>query len=822
MARGSKKKKMGPARDDSSSDVPYGGAALGAAIPENLPVLPAKDIVAFPSVMMSLYVGRASSIEAVEAAITGDRLLFIVAQQNIETDEPTGKDLYRIGVVANVVRSLKLPDGRHKVLIQGIGRAQSVRYAREANHLIAKIELVVPPPLRKLSAESEAILNRISENLQVLVEYEHLPEEMLLVSEEAQDPGTLADIILAHYKLPPNVAQSALEELDTIKRIRLIDSIITDDLNQFLLSEKIKDRTRDELTKGQKEYFLREQMRQIQRELGEGDSGSEDLQALKDTLEKARLPKEAHDEAFRQLRRLERMHVESSEYSLLRTYLEWVADLPWSIRTKDRVDLKGAKLILEEDHYGLERAKDRILEYLSVRKLNPDSKGPILCLVGPPGVGKTSLGKSIARALNRKFIRISLGGVRDEAEIRGHRRTYVGALPGRVVQGLKQAGSKNALFVLDELDKVGADFRGDPASALLEVLDPAQNKNFHDHYLNLAFDLSEIIFVATANTVDTIPDALLDRLEIISIPGYTTLEKLNIAKRYLIPRQMEENGLGNLKIQHDDVALLFVIERYTQEAGVRSLERELGSLFRKIAREFAESGKHVKRLTPEVIQRLLGNTKFDPERQDESDRIGLARGLAWTIHGGEVMPVEVGTAKGNGKVNLTGQLGNVMQESAQAAVFYARSNAEMLGLDPLFHEKLDIHVHVPGGATPKDGPSAGITIATALVSALSGRTVNADVAMTGEITLRGSVLAIGGLKEKALAALRYGIKKVIIPFDNLKDVEEVPAEQRKKIKFIPVKHISEVLEIALAPRPRVGRVTKNKRGVKSAVGVVIP
>ena len=792
--RAPKQSAAAPPQGEQSIDI------FGDSFPDTLPVLPSKDLVAFPSVMMSLYVGRPPSVEAVEQAIAGEKLIFIVAQSNLDVEDPQGKDLYKIGVIANVVRSIRLPDGRQKVLIQGLGRAEAQRYTKNDAHLTAKVSPIRVSNDPDITAETEGILNRISENLQVLVEYEHLPEEMLLVSEEAQDAGTLADIILAHYKLPPNVAQKALEELDPIERVKLTDAIITDDLNQFLLSEKIKDRTRDELSKGQKEYFLREQMRQIQRELGETESESDDLQVLKKALTKAKLPKEAQDEADKQIRRLERMHVESSEHSLLRTYLEWISDLPWSKTTRDRLQLKTAQRIFEEDHYGLEKAKERILEFLSVRKLNSDSKGPILCLVGPPGVGKTSLGKSVARALGRRFVRIALGGVRDEAEIRGHRRTYVGALPGRVIQGLKQAGTKNPVILLDELDKVGNDFRGDPASALLEVLDPAQNKTFHDHYLNLSFDLSEAIFIVTANMLDTIPPALLDRLEVISIAGYTSQEKFHIAHRFLIPRQIEENGVKRLGIKIKDEAIRFIIERYTEEAGVRGLEREIGSLLRKIARQYAEQRSYPEEITPAIVTQLLGATKFDPDAEDKEVHIGFVRGLAWTAYGGVVMPIEVSVAPGNGKLTLTGQLGSVMQESAQAAVFYARANAGILGLSDDFYNKKDIHVHVPNGATPKDGPSAGITIATAIVSALSGRSVVPTIAMTGEITLRGAVMPIGGLKEKALAALRLGIKKVIIPFANLKDVDEVPAEERKKIKFIPVKHISEVLEIALAPR----------------------
>ena len=809
-----KKAKQGSPKATASQSSAEQDTPQGLPIPEWIPCLPAKDIVAFPSVMMSLFVGRPSSVRAVEVASNSDKLIFVVAQRNVEVENPEPKDLFRVGIVAQVVRVLQMPDGRYKVLLQGLARGGVRKYKQGPEFLAVSVEELLSVSKKSLSARDEAIINRIRENLQILVEYEHLPEELLLATEQVQDPGMLSDIILAHYKLDPQFAQQALEELNPIKRLKMTDTFLADDLNQFLISEQIRNQAQDEMSKGQKEYYLREQIKQIQRELGEGEGTSDDLTHLKDALEKAKLPKPAALEARKQLGRLERMHSESSEYALLRTYLEWLSDLPWSTMTKDRLDLSRAKNILNQDHFGLEKAKDRILEYLGVRKLNPKSKGPILCFVGPPGVGKTSLGRSIAQALDRKFFRMSLGGVRDEAEIRGHRRTYVGALPGRIIQGLKQAGSRNPVFVLDELDKVGADFRGDPASALLEVLDPQQNKDFTDHYLGLPFNLSEVLFVATANTTDTIPEALLDRLEVIHISGYTTEEKLSIAKTFLLPRQLEENGLKGKKVTVGDDALLFLIERYTREAGVRNLEREVGSLCRKLARQLAETGKINTKVSIDGVGALLGPTKFDPESNELQDVVGIARGLAWTVHGGELMPIEASLARGKGKLTLTGQLGSVMQESAQAAVFYARSRAEMLGLDPEFQERYDIHIHVPGGATPKDGPSAGVTIVTALVSVLSGRKVSKDVAMTGEITLNGNVMAVGGLKEKSLAALRYGIKKVVIPFENIKDIEEIPKEQREKIRFIPVKHVSEVLEIALLGKKE--KVLENKRSRRRA------
>jgi ATP-dependent Lon protease len=810
--------KKQPARRKKDQEREVVGGPESIDIPEALPVLAAKDMVPFPGVMMSLYLSRPASIRAMEAAMNGDRLVFIVSQSKPDAEDPSPRDLFKIGVVAHIVRTLQVQDGRYKVLLQGLVRARVKQYGTRQRYMNAPITPLPSSKPKKISAETQAIVNRIRENLQLLVEYEHLPEEMLIVTEELHDPGVLSDVVLAHYKVELSEAQAALEELDPVKRIRLCDTTISDDLNKFILSEKIKDKARDEMSKGQREYYLREQIKQIQRELGESEEGSDDLAALRERLVHIRLPQQAKEEAFKQFRRIEHMSPESSEFALLRTYLEWITDLPWNTRTKDQLDLARAKAVLDEDHFGLDKVKDRIIEYLSVRALNPDSKGPILCFVGPPGVGKTSLGKSIARALGRKFNRMSVGGMRDEAEIRGHRRTYVGALPGRIIQGLKHAGSKNPVFVLDELDKIGADFRGDPASALLEVLDPHQNTDFTDHYLNVPFDLSEVLFVATANTIDTIPEPLVDRLEILSIPGYTSQEKQKIATKYIIPRQLTEAGLQGQKISFTEGAIELVVDRYTREAGVRSLEREVGALCRKIAREFAEKKRLIKTIDAARVSKLLGPTKYDPEVTEQREAVGLARGLAWTIHGGEVMPVEVSLAKGSGGLTLTGQLGNVMQESAQAALFYARANASVLGLDPDFHSKHDIHIHVPGGAVPKDGPSAGITIATALVSVLSGRKVSKDVAMTGEITLRGNVLAVGGLREKALAALQYGIRKIIIPFENIKDLEEVPEDQRKQIQFVPVKHVSEVLELALLGRRKKISASK-RRGKRNIISV---
>jgi ATP-dependent Lon protease len=794
-------------------------AERAAPLPDDfsgiVPVLPVRDIVAFPGVIISLPIARPFSLRAVEAALGAANLLFITAQKHVETEMPGPDDLHAIGVVGRILRVFELPGGGSKVLFQGVERARVESIAHiAAGYLEAHLKLLKHTAQTKPTVECEETIARVRKSIKTMVEYERVSEEMLLLVEDTGNAGALADLVLAHYRLDAAFAQSALEELDPLKRLKIAEQLLADDINQFFVMEKVREKARDELTRGQEEYYLREQLRLIQKELGEEDSASEDLAEIQKQLCKAKLPKEAEAEAFKQLKRLERMQVDSSEYALLRTYLEWIVDLPWSKRTRDRVDLRRAENILNEDHYGLDKPKERILEYLSVRKLKKDSRGPLLCFVGPPGVGKTSLGQSIARALNRKFNRMSLGGVRDEAEIRGHRRTYVGALPGRVLQGMKQAGSKNPVFLLDELDKIGADFRGDPASALLEVLDPQQNKAFRDHYLNIDFDLSEVLFIGTANTTDTIPQALLDRLEVIHISGYTTDEKLNIARKFLIPRQIEANGLSELNITFQERALLFLIERYTREAGVRNLEREIGSLCRKIARRYADHDTCAKKVTPQLVQKMLGPTQFDPETREDKDVSGLVQGLAWTAHGGEVMPVEASVAPGNGKLSLTGQLGTVMQESAQAALFYARANARALDLPEDFHDKLDVHVHVPGGAIPKDGPSAGITICTALLSALSEQEVAHDVAMTGEITLRGNVLAVGGIKEKVLAAIRYGIKRVILPRDNIKDLEELTPEQRRKVDFVPVSHIREVVPAAFKALPRSLKPTATVRSIK--------
>jgi ATP-dependent Lon protease len=780
-------------------------------IPTALPIVQTMDLVAFPGVMLSLYIDDQQSKLAIENAAGEDQYVLLLAESAAQHKGEPEDYLQKVGVIGTVAKQFNLNDGRYKVLIQGMARGRVTSFTKKADLIIANIEYVAESDEIILEPEDEELISTVHEKLRLLVEYEHLPEEILLVTEETEHPGLLSDIIIAHYKLHVEQAQVLLEELDPLKRLQQTATLLQDELRQFVLMEEVRDKTQEELTKGQREYYLREQIKQIQRELGDDSDESEDLAGLEAALAEAQLPKHAKEEADKQIRRLRRMSAESSEYAMLRTYLEWLSDLPWSVTTKDRIDIKGAEKILNTDHYGLEKAKERILEFLSVRKLKQDSKGPILCFVGPPGVGKTSLGKSIAHCLGRKFYRMSLGGVRDEAEMRGHRRTYVGALPGKIIQGLKEAGSNNPVFLLDELDKVGADFRGDPASALLEILDPEQNKDFRDHYLNIPFDLSKCLFIATANTLDTIPSALMDRLEIIRISGYTTDEKVHIAKQYLIPKEIEAHGLIEQKLKFQDKALLYTIERYTQEAGVRGLGREIASLCRKLARQLVEKKNLINIITPAAVEKYLGTPKVDPEEREHKAIVGMARGLAWTIFGGDVMPVEASIAKGKSSLTLTGSLGEVMRESAQTGLFYTRSHAEMYGIDPNFYSNADIHIHVPDGSTPKDGPSAGITIITALVSALTQRPIAADLAMTGEVTLRGNVRAIGGLKEKALAALRQGIKRIIIPEANLKDIEDIPKKQREQLKFIPVNDISQVLEIALLPKARItGKKVKKK------------
>jgi ATP-dependent Lon protease len=699
------------------------------------------------------------------------------------------------------MKMLKLPDGKVKILVQGLSKASIKETLQTAPYPLVKVENIKDPFITQITLETEALMRNVREQLERIVSYgKFLSPDMMFVLESVDDPGRLADLVASNLDLTVEKAQEILEILDPVERLKALNELVGKEVQVLAMQAKIQSQAKEEITKTQREYFLREQMRAIRSELGEVDERTDEIKTLQQKIKKAKMPKEVEKEARRELDRLEQMHPDAAEASMVRTYLDWLIDMPWSKATTDNLDLQKAKKVLEEDHYDLEKVKERILEYLSVHKLKKKMKGPILCFIGPPGVGKTSLGRSIARALGRKFVRISLGGIRDEAEIRGHRRTYVGALPGRIIQSIKQAGSNNPVFMMDEVDKIGIDFRGDPASALLEVLDPEQNNAFSDHYLNVPFDLSRVMFITTGNLTDPIPSALKDRMEVINLPGYTDLEKLKIAQTFLLPRQMEENGISPKMLEISDKAILQIIAQYTQEAGLRNLERELASVCRKAARKVAEGKKEKTKINTKNLHQFLGPPPYLPDEEQKRNEVGVVTGLAWTEAGGEILHVEASTTPGKGSLILTGHLGDVMKESAQAALTYARSKGKSYRISPNALNNKEIHIHVPAGAIPKDGPSAGITMAVAIFSALTGIPVKKNVAMTGEITLRGSVLPVGGLKEKALAALRNKIKDVIIPYLNKKDLIDLPLYVRRKIDFIPVKHMDEVLKVALAKR----------------------
>jgi len=785
--------------------------ASPAEIPDVLPLLPIRDIVIYPYMMLPLFVGRDVSIRAVEESLSRDRLIFLVSQKNSGEENPNSVDIHRVGTIASIMRMLKLADGRVKILVQGLSKGEVDTYLRERPFFEVKIRKVIEPTLSEVPIEVEALMRTAKEKIEQILNLKNLPPEIVMVTDNISDPGVLADLVASNLRLKIEESQAILEIFDPIERLKKVNELLSRELELSTMQARIQNQAKEEMSKTQRDYFLREQLKQIQQELGEGDERAEEMSELRKQIDKAKMPEEVKKEADKQLHRLEQMHPESSEASLVRTYLDWLVDLPWSKKTKDNLNIKKAKQVLDEDHYNLEKVKERILEYLAVNKLRKKIKGPILCFVGPPGVGKTSLGRSIARSLGRNFVRISLGGVRDEAEIRGHRRTYVGALPGRIIQGIKQAASNNPVFMLDEIDKVGADFRGDPSAALLEVLDPEQNHAFSDHYLNLPFDLSNVLFICTANLLDPIPPALADRMEVIQLSGYTNEEKLAIARKFLIPRQREDNGISTKYLELSDDAVLRIIAEYTKEAGLRNLEREIASICRKVARKIAERKSELTRITRANVHSFLGAAKFLPEAEQEQHEVGVATGLAWTSTGGEVLYVEASLSKGRagGNPTLTGQLGEVMKESAQAAVSYARAHAKELGIDEDFYQKLDIHIHVPSGAIPKDGPSAGITMATALISALTKRPVSRDVAMTGEITLRGRVLPIGGLKEKSLAAFRAGIKTIVIPERNQKDLDEIPKPLRRKLHWIVAKNMSDVLKTALLDGQNGARIAKH-------------
>ena len=769
-------------------------------IPDELPMMAVRDVVVFNYMIIPLFVGRPSSVEAVNAALEGDKLLMLLTQKDATAEDPEPKDLYGVGMVCMVMRTLKLPDGRLKVLVQAVSKAKVKKYTQTEPFYQVKIKALPEVESESSDVATEALMRTVREQTEKIMSLRGiLSADLMMIINNIEDPGRLADLVGSNLRLKIPESQAILEENDPKKRLQLVNDLLTKELEVSTVQAKIQSDAKEEMSKSQREYYLREQLHALQKELGDGDERGQEIDDLLRKLKKTKMPKTVRKEAKKQIERMDMMHPDSSEATIIRTYIDWILDMPWKKGTKDRLDLKAAKVILDEDHFGLDKVKERILEYLAVRKLNSETKGPIICFVGPPGVGKTSLGKSIARAMGRQFYRLSLGGMRDEAEIRGHRRTYIGAMPGRILQGLKTVKSNNPIFMMDEIDKIGSDYRGDPSSALLEVLDPEQNFEFSDHYMNMPFDLSKVMFITTANRSDTIPGPLLDRMEIIHLSGYTLEEKVVIAKKYLLPRQIKENGIKTRHLRLADDALQYIISYYTHEAGLRGLERELGKICRKLARKIAEGGKGPYSISRNTINRYLGPPKIIPESELERlHQPGLVTGLAWTEVGGEILQIEVNFMPGKGKMLLTGQLGDVMKESVQAALTYCRSRCQDLGISDDYFDKHDIHVHVPAGAIPKDGPSAGITMATAIYSAISGKKVHKRLAMTGEVTLRGRVLPIGGLKEKALAAVRAKINKVIIPDQNEKDLIEIPAEIRKTMTFYPVKDMDEVVALAFS------------------------
>ncbi len=769
-------------------------------LPDALPVLPLRETVTFPETLTPLAVGQERSIKLVNDVLGANRMLAMVAARDPENEEPGPNDLYEVGVVGVVARMLKVPDGTLRVLVQGTQRVRVGPFVAEEPYLVARIAEL--PDVVEDGTELEALTRNVQRTFSEIIEQiPYLPEELQMAVANIDDPAALAHLIAGALRVSTEEKQELLEELNVVARLRHLSQILARELEVVQLGTQIQSQVQSEIDKGQREFFLRQQMKAIQDELGEGDEQQAEVNELREKIEAAKLPEHAQKAADRELGRLEKLPPAAAEHGVIRTYLEWLVELPWSVQTEDNLDIAHAREVLDADHYDLEKVKDRILEYLAVRKLKPDSPGPILCFVGPPGVGKTSLGRSIARALGREFERISVGGIRDEAEIRGHRRTYIGAMPGTIVRALRDAGSRNPVFMIDEIDKMGADFRGDPASAMLEVLDPAQNDSFRDHYLDLEYDLSEVMFIATANVLDTIPGPLQDRMETIELAGYTLEEKKHIARRYLVPRQIEANGLKPSQIEFADPALAAIVEEYTREAGVRNLERQIGTICRKVAREVAEGkGNGKVKVSAKRARELLGRRRVFAEQRRRTKVPGVATGLAWTPTGGDVLFIEATSMPGSAKLTITGQLGDVMKESAQAALSYVRGHWRDVAprLDEEWFAKHDIHIHVPAGAVPKDGPSAGVAMTVALASLISGRPVRNDVAMTGEVTLTGQVLPIGGLKEKSLAAQRAGIKRVLVPERNEGDVAEIPEHERSELEFVYVDEVTKAIDAALA------------------------
>ena len=769
-------------------------------IPPELPALPLRDIVIYPFMIVPLFVSRDKSIKAVEEALKENRMIVLVSQKDVNKEDPEQEDLYEVGTVAIIMRMLKLPDGRIRILIQGLSRTRVDSVNPKGDYVKVNITPVSEPLAPENSLEVEALVRNVRGSMERAASLgKNISPEVLAIIANLDDAGRLADLSASNLELKVEDAQSVLNIFEPVQRLRRVNDLLSKEIDVLTVQQEINTQARADIDRSQREYFLRQQLKAIQSELGEGNELFEEVEAYRNKILKIKMPENAEEEALRQLKKLERMHPDTAETATLRNWLDIMTDLPWAKQSKDNLNLKKAERILNEDHYGLDRVKERIIEALAVRKLMEKPKGSILCLVGPPGVGKTSLGRSVARALNRKFVRLSLGGLHDEAEIRGHRRTYVGAMPGRIIQAIQQAATNNPLIMLDEIDKVGADFRGDPSSALLEVLDPEQNSTFRDNYLGVTFDLSNVMFMTTANVLDTIQPALRDRMEIISLSGYTEEEKLEIARRHLVPKQIEENGLDKDDVRFDRRALGKIVSEYTREAGLRQLEREIGKVCRKVARQKAELEDQFKavRVTVDNLKDFLRQPKIFNETALKKDVIGTVTGLAWPAVGGDILFIEAIKTKGKGKLMLTGQLGDVMVESAQAAFSYAKARSKELGIDEQVLENFDIHIHLPEGAIPKDGPSAGITMATALVSVLAQRPVRKDVAMTGEITLRGNVLPIGGVKEKLLAARRAKLKTVILPEPNRRDLDDLPQEVRDDLKFVFVEHVREVFDAAL-------------------------
>lgn len=767
-------------------------------IPQTLPMLPVRDIVVFPYMIIPLFVGRDASIRSVEEALAKNRLIFLASQKDITEENPSPENIYTVGTVAMIMRMRKLSDGRVKILIQGVAKGRMKNFIKTAPSFEVSVEKIEDTPIQKSVVESETLIRTAKEHIERIIALGRpLSPDILLVLDDVSDPGRIADLIASNLGVKVHDAQKVLETADPYERLRLVNEILAAEVESMQGHQKSRSQGgKDEMSKSQREYFLREQMKAIKNELGEGDSKSEEMDELREKLVNAGMPTAVEAEALKQLGRLERMHPDASEATMVRTYLDWMADLPWKKRSDDHIDLKKSKEILDEDHYELEKVKDRIMEFLAVRKLKPNLKGPILCFGGPPGVGKTSLGKSIAKAMGREYFRIALGGVKDEAEIRGHRRTYVGAMPGKIIQALRQAKTNNPVIVLDEVDKLGSDFRGDPSAAMLEVLDPEQNSTFRDNYLNVDFDLSNVLFIATANVLENIPPALRDRMEILQIPGYTENDKLLITKKHLIKRQIEANGISEQNIKFTDDGIKYLIAGYTREAGLRNLEREVGSVCRKVAKMVVMEEANFIEVNSTTVPELLGPPRFQREDKIADSQVGVVQGLAWTQAGGEVLTIEALKMKGKGHLALTGQLGDVMKESAHAAMSYARAHQAELGIPEDFFDKYDVHVHLPAGAIPKDGPSAGITLTTALVSLMTGTPVRHDMAMTGEVTLQGRVLPVGGIREKCLAALNLGITNIIIPLACQKDLADIPKIFKDKINFILAENLDEVFAVA--------------------------